>query len=104
MIVQVIAERMNQIDGVVPGLLVRVSGEQDWKIDIFYHWKKTPTESNISDVVADPGVGAILQFERRFADGVEDLGRRLTGFAPFAELLESWGIKGAILPAGRACR
>ena len=54
-VVQVVPEEVDQVDGVVPGLRGGVSGEQD--------------EGDITDPVSSPGVG-VFQSKRRLPDMV----------------------------------
>lgn len=74
MIVKIVSEGVDQIDSVVPGLLVGMSWEEH--------------KSDVSDVITDSCSWQILEFQWGLSKGVEHCGRRLTGFSAFAELLE----------------
>jgi len=74
-IVKIVSERVDQIDGVVSGVIVGVSGEE--------------YERDVADVVADAGL-RVLQLHRRLSVREEDLRCRLGRFAALFELLHKY--------------
>lgn len=71
-VVQIVPERVDQVDGVVSSTGVGVAREQH--------------EGNVANVVAHGSIG-VLQLQRRFPVAEEDLRGCVTGSAAFFELL-----------------
>jgi len=71
-IMKIITKSVDQIDGIIPRVLVGMSGKQD--------------ESDVTDVIANPGVG-VLQLHGWFPVREEDLRRGMARFAALFELL-----------------
>ena len=72
-VVQVVPEQVDQVDGVLPAGVGGVAREED--------------ERDVADVVAHGRLGLVLQLGGRVAVAVEDLGAGLVPAAGFFELL-----------------
>lgn len=109
MVVQVVPEGVDEVDGVVSGIGIGVTREQDWRGGAqerggggwgysLHSWSTQrgrgrgwrgvlpPTEGDVSDVVAHGGV-RVLELQRWLPVAEQHLGGRVAGSPALLELL-----------------
>lgn len=112
-VMQVVPEGVDEVDGVVSGVSVGVTREKDWrtqttavvnvsavKQEVAQRLKLT--EGDVADVVPDGGV-RVLQLQRRLPVAEQHLGGRVAGSPTLFELLRAVGRVG-VTPCTRGNR